>query len=51
MRCPGAIEAVTPQKLNATSEKDWEPKRIERPKGLPEWGVPPPEPPTEAGKP
>lgn len=31
-------------KLSATSNKDWEPKRIARPKGLPEWGVPPTEP-------
>ncbi|KAH7922179.1 hypothetical protein BV22DRAFT_1070964 [Leucogyrophana mollusca] len=33
-------------KLSASGEQDWEPKRIARPKGLPEWGVPPPEPPT-----
>ncbi|KAG6889862.1 hypothetical protein C0992_003758 [Termitomyces sp. T32_za158] len=33
------------QRLNAVAEDDWEPKRIQRPKGLPEWGVPPPEPP------
>jgi len=30
-------------RLSAATEKDWEPKRIQRPKGLPEWGVPPPE--------
>ncbi|KAG7085764.1 hypothetical protein E1B28_003305 [Marasmius oreades] len=32
-------------KLSAEGEKDWEPKRIQRPKGLPEWGIPPTEPP------
>ncbi|KAH9928464.1 cytochrome c oxidase assembly protein COX16-domain-containing protein [Epithele typhae] len=37
-------------KLNATAEHDWEPKRIQRPKGLPEWGVPPPEPPADPKK-
>ncbi|KAG6327637.1 hypothetical protein ID866_11452 [Astraeus odoratus] len=31
-------------RLSAASERDWEPKRIARPKGLPEWGVPPSEP-------
>ncbi|KAF9260320.1 hypothetical protein L218DRAFT_584276 [Marasmius fiardii PR-910] len=31
-------------KLSAEGERDWEPKRIQRPKGLPEWGVPPTEP-------
>ena len=31
--------------------KDWENKRIERPKGLPEWGVPPPEPPSTPASP
>ncbi|KAL4067993.1 cytochrome c oxidase assembly protein COX16-domain-containing protein [Scleroderma yunnanense] len=31
-------------KLSAVSDRDWEPKRIARPKGLPEWGVPPTEP-------
>ncbi|EKM81323.1 hypothetical protein AGABI1DRAFT_16423, partial [Agaricus bisporus var. burnettii JB137-S8] len=25
-------------RLNAVAEEDWEPKRIPRPKGLPEWG-------------
>ncbi|KAI0628508.1 cytochrome c oxidase assembly protein COX16-domain-containing protein [Trametes polyzona] len=25
----------------AAAAEDWEPKQIERPKGLPEWGVPP----------
>ncbi|KAH9900795.1 cytochrome c oxidase assembly protein COX16-domain-containing protein [Cubamyces lactineus] len=34
-------------KLSAAAAKEWEPKRIERPKGLPEWGVPPPEPPAD----
>ncbi|KAI0310753.1 hypothetical protein OF83DRAFT_1030380, partial [Amylostereum chailletii] len=32
-------------KLSAEDEAEWEPKRIARPKGLPEWGVPPEEPP------
>ncbi|OJT14081.1 Cytochrome c oxidase assembly protein COX16, mitochondrial [Trametes pubescens] len=31
-------------KLSAAPTEEWEPKRIARPKGLPEWGVPPPEP-------
>lgn len=39
------------QKLASAADKDWEPKRIQRPKGLPEWGVPPPEPPADAHKP
>ncbi|KAH7889206.1 cytochrome c oxidase assembly protein COX16-domain-containing protein [Phlebopus sp. FC_14] len=30
-------------KLSAAGEQDWEPKRIARPKGVPEWGVPPTE--------
>jgi len=34
-------------RLSAAADKDWEPKRIQRPKGLPEWGVPPTEPPTK----
>lgn len=38
-------------RLSAAQEEDWEPQRIERPKGLPEWGVPPPEPPTKPDKP
>ena len=33
-------------KLSAQGEEDWEPKRIARPKGLPEWGVPSTEPPS-----
>ncbi|KIJ59734.1 hypothetical protein HYDPIDRAFT_100140 [Hydnomerulius pinastri MD-312] len=28
-------------KLSAAAEQDWEPKRIARPKDVPEWGVPP----------
>ncbi|RDB23061.1 Cytochrome c oxidase assembly protein COX16, mitochondrial [Hypsizygus marmoreus] len=32
-------------RLSAAPNEDWEPKRIARPKGLPEWGVPPTEPP------
>ncbi|KAJ3499571.1 hypothetical protein NMY22_g19499 [Coprinellus aureogranulatus] len=31
-------------RLSAAADEDWEPKRIQRPKGLPEWGVPPTEP-------
>ncbi|KAI0064510.1 hypothetical protein BV25DRAFT_245123 [Artomyces pyxidatus] len=31
-------------KLSAAGDEEWEPKRIARPKGLPEWGVPPEEP-------
>ncbi|KAL6301642.1 cytochrome c oxidase assembly protein COX16-domain-containing protein [Sparassis latifolia] len=34
-------------RLNAAQDQEWEPKRIERPKGLPEWGVPPTEPPSK----
>ncbi|KAF8699746.1 hypothetical protein AX14_000900 [Amanita brunnescens Koide BX004] len=30
-------------RLNAQADQEWENKRIARPKGLPEWGVPPPE--------
>ncbi|TFK62494.1 hypothetical protein BDN72DRAFT_848592, partial [Pluteus cervinus] len=33
-------------RLSAAANEDWEPKRIQRPKGLPEWGVPPTEPPS-----
>ena len=36
---------VPQQKLSSTAVEDWEPKRIQRPKGVPEWGVPPEEPP------
>ncbi|KAF9460679.1 cytochrome c oxidase assembly protein COX16-domain-containing protein, partial [Collybia nuda] len=32
-------------RLSAKANEDWEPKRIQRPKGVPEWGVPPTEPP------
>ncbi|KAJ8075861.1 Cytochrome oxidase assembly [Marasmius tenuissimus] len=31
-------------KLSAETDNNWEIKRIQRPKGLPEWGVPPTEP-------
>ncbi|KZT69878.1 hypothetical protein DAEQUDRAFT_709686 [Daedalea quercina L-15889] len=37
-------------RLSATADEEWEPKRIERPKGLPEWGVPPAEPPSKQDK-
>lgn len=33
-------------RLSAAADEDWEPKRIQRPKGLPEWGVPPTDPPS-----
>jgi len=32
-------------RLEAAKNDDWEPKRIERPPGVPDWGVPPTEPP------
>ncbi|KAF8163717.1 cytochrome c oxidase assembly protein COX16-domain-containing protein, partial [Crassisporium funariophilum] len=32
-------------RLSAAANETWEPKRIQRPKGLPEWGVPPSQPP------
>ena len=35
------------QRLSAVANEDWEPKRIQRPKGLPDWGVPPTEPPSK----
>lgn len=35
------------KRLSAEAAEDWEPQRIPRPKGLPEWGVPPTEPPTK----
>ncbi|KAJ6466288.1 cytochrome c oxidase assembly protein COX16-domain-containing protein [Mycena sanguinolenta] len=31
-------------RLSAQPEEDWDIKRVPRPKGTPEWGVPPPEP-------
>ncbi|KAJ7115530.1 hypothetical protein C8R43DRAFT_1138155 [Mycena crocata] len=31
-------------RLSAQPEEDWDMKRVPRPKGTPEWGVPPPEP-------
>lgn len=30
-------------KLKSKGNEDWESVRVPRPKGLPEWGVPPPE--------
>ncbi|KAF9478464.1 hypothetical protein BDN70DRAFT_778187, partial [Pholiota conissans] len=33
-------------RLSAAANEDWEPKRISRPAGVPEWGVPPTEPPS-----
>ncbi|KLO14868.1 hypothetical protein SCHPADRAFT_825619 [Schizopora paradoxa] len=32
-------------RLQAQKSDDWDQKRIERPKGVPDWGVPPTEPP------
>jgi len=32
-------------RLSSRADEDWEPKRIARPAGVPEWGVPPTEPP------
>ncbi|KAI5122197.1 hypothetical protein M0805_002686 [Coniferiporia weirii] len=32
-------------RIQSAAAEDWEPKRIERPKGVPDWGVPPTEPP------
>ena len=29
------------QKLSAAADDNWEQKRVPRPKGVPEWGVPP----------
>ncbi|KAF9013406.1 cytochrome c oxidase assembly protein COX16-domain-containing protein [Cyathus striatus] len=37
-------------RLSAAADEDWEPKRIQRPKGLPEWGVPPTESPSKETK-
>ncbi|TFY55792.1 hypothetical protein EVJ58_g8019 [Rhodofomes roseus] len=37
-------------RLSAAADEEWEPKRIERPKGLPEWGVPPTEPSSKQDK-
>ncbi|TFK23455.1 hypothetical protein FA15DRAFT_670476 [Coprinopsis marcescibilis] len=37
-------------RLSAAADEDWEPKRIQRPKGLPDWGVPPTEPSGESSK-
>ncbi|KAL9715470.1 Cytochrome oxidase assembly [Leucoagaricus gongylophorus] len=34
-------------RLSAAMDEDWEPKRIQRPKGVPEWGVPPTESPSK----
>ncbi|KAF8967290.1 cytochrome c oxidase assembly protein COX16-domain-containing protein [Flammula alnicola] len=36
-------------RLSAAADEHWEPKRIARPKGVPEWGVPPTEPPSKDG--
>lgn len=36
-------------RLSAAAEDHWENKRVERPKGLPEWGVAPEKPPLRDG--
>ncbi|KAH9484509.1 Cytochrome c oxidase assembly protein COX16, mitochondrial [Psilocybe cubensis] len=36
-------------RLSMATDDSWEQKRIARPKGLPEWGVPPTEPPPKSG--
>ncbi|PAV23754.1 FAD-dependent thiol oxidase [Pyrrhoderma noxium] len=33
-------------RIQSAANEDWEPKRVERPKGVPEWGVAPSEPST-----
>lgn len=37
---------VCHQRIQSAANEDWEPKRVERPKGVPEWGVAPSEPST-----
>ncbi|KAH8117127.1 cytochrome c oxidase assembly protein COX16-domain-containing protein [Phellopilus nigrolimitatus] len=34
-------------RIQSAADQEWEPKRIERPKGVPDWGVPPAQPPSE----
>ncbi|KAJ7353541.1 cytochrome c oxidase assembly protein COX16-domain-containing protein [Mycena olivaceomarginata] len=34
-------------RLSAQPDEDWDMKRVPRPQGTPEWGVPPPEPETK----
>ncbi len=34
---------IEQQRLQAMKSDDWEQKRVERPKGTPDWGVPPTE--------
>lgn len=43
--CRIAHTSSARQRLSVAAVEEWEPKRIARPKGLPEWGVPPQEPP------
>ncbi|KAF7799357.1 hypothetical protein EIP86_010589 [Pleurotus ostreatoroseus] len=47
-----SLREPTPlQRLSAGQDEDWDPnKRIPRPEGLPEWGVPPTEPPPQPNK-
>lgn len=45
----GVSLTASEQKLEAAANEDWEPKRIERPNGLPDWGVPPSAPPAQKG--
>ena len=47
----GSILSETLQKLSAQAEEEWEPRRIPRPMGVPEWGVPPTEPPPKSSEP
>lgn len=37
-------------RLQASQDDEWEPKRIQRPAGLPDWGVPPSGPPADTQK-
>ncbi|KAH8099649.1 cytochrome c oxidase assembly protein COX16-domain-containing protein [Cristinia sonorae] len=37
-------------RLSSAQEEQWESKRIPRPAGLPEWGVPPTEPPSRTSE-
>ncbi|KAH8114007.1 cytochrome c oxidase assembly protein COX16-domain-containing protein [Phellopilus nigrolimitatus] len=34
-------------RIQSVADQEWVPKRIERPNGVPDWGVPPAEPPSE----
>lgn len=47
---PPLCHPPSPQRLQAREDEldDWEPKRIARPEGVPEWGVPPEQPTSSA---